>query len=80
VHLIGEIISRTTWLARAFRERVLPVVFVNVTSGAPGRTDAGSPTFSFPADWTELASELEQLTSGDRSYIHGLPPTALSIH
>jgi len=60
VHPAGEIISRTARLARAFRERGLPVVLVNVTGGAPGRTDAGSPKFQFPADWTELASELEQ--------------------
>jgi nicotinamidase-related amidase len=60
VHPIDEIISRTARLARSFREQGLPVVLVNVTGGAPGRTDAGSPKFSFPADWTELASELEQ--------------------
>jgi nicotinamidase-related amidase len=60
VHPAGEIISRTARLARAFRERDLPVVLVNVTGGAPGRTDAGSPKFSFPADWTDLVPELEQ--------------------
>ena len=60
VHPAGEIISRTARLARAFRERGLPVVLVNVTGGAPGRTDAPSPRFSFPADWTELVPELEQ--------------------
>ncbi len=27
---------------------------------APGRTDAGMPKFSFPADWTELVPELSQ--------------------
>ena len=57
---IGDILSRTARLARAFREQGLPVVLVNVTGGAPGRTDAGSPKFSFPADWTELVPELEQ--------------------
>src|SRR3984957_10417734 len=60
VHPIGEIISRTARLARAFREQGLPVVLVNVTGIAPGRTDAGRPKFSFPADWTELVPELEQ--------------------
>ena len=60
VHPIDEIISRTARLARSFREQGLPVVLVNVTGGAPGRTDAGSPKFSFPADWTELVPELEQ--------------------
>jgi nicotinamidase-related amidase len=60
VHPIGEIIGRVARLARAFRERGLPVVLVNVSAAAPGRTDAGSPKFSFPPDWTELVPELEQ--------------------
>ncbi len=60
VHSAGEIIRRTARLARAFRERGLPVVLVNVTGAAPGRTGAGMPKFSFPADWTELVPELEQ--------------------
>jgi nicotinamidase-related amidase len=60
VHPAGEIIDRTAQLARAFRERGLPVVLVNVSGRAPGRTDAGIPKFSFPADWTELVAELDQ--------------------
>ena len=59
VHPAGEIIDRAAQLARAFRERGLPVVLVNVTGRPPGRTDAGSPKFSFPADWAELVPELE---------------------
>jgi nicotinamidase-related amidase len=60
VHPVGEIIGRAAQLARAFRKRGLPVVLVNVTGSAPGRTDAGSPKFSFPPDWTELVPELER--------------------
>jgi nicotinamidase-related amidase len=60
VHPASEIIGRTAQLARTFRERGLPVVLVNVTGRAPGRTDAGAPKFSFPADWSELVPELEQ--------------------
>jgi nicotinamidase-related amidase len=60
VHPASEIIGRTAQLARAFREHGLPVVLVNATGRAPGRTDAGAPKFSFPADWTELVRELEQ--------------------
>jgi nicotinamidase-related amidase len=60
VHPIGEIVGRAARLARAFRERGLPVVLVNVAGLAPGRTDAGPPKFSFPADWTELVPQLEQ--------------------
>ena len=59
-HPTGEIITRTARLARAFRERGLPVVLVNATGTAPGRTDAGRPKFSFPPDWTELVPDLEQ--------------------
>jgi nicotinamidase-related amidase len=60
VHPIAEIVGRTAQLARAFRERGLPVVLVNASGLAPGRTDAGPPKFSFPPDWTELVPELEQ--------------------
>jgi len=60
VHPASEIIGRTAQLARTFRERGLPVVLVNVMGRAPGRTDAGAPKFSFPADWSELVPELEQ--------------------
>jgi nicotinamidase-related amidase len=59
VHPAGEIIGRAAQLARAFRGQGLPVVLVNVTGRAPGRTEAGSPKFSFPPDWTELVPELE---------------------
>lgn len=60
VHPSSQIIGRAAKLARAFRERDLPVVLVNVAGRAPGRTDAGMPAFSFPPDWTELVPELEQ--------------------
>jgi nicotinamidase-related amidase len=60
VHPTAEIIGRSVRLARAFRERSLPVVLVNVSGRAPGRTDAGVPKFSFPPDWTELVPELER--------------------
>lgn len=60
VHPAGEVVSRAARLARAFRERGWPVVLVNVTGGAPGRTDAGSPKFVRPEDWAELVPELEE--------------------
>jgi nicotinamidase-related amidase len=60
VHPVGEIIDRSAQLARAFRERNLPVILVNVSGAAPGRTDAGSPKYSFPPDWTELVAELNR--------------------
>src|ERR1700677_1021041 len=62
-HPASEIIGRSGQLARAFRERSLPVVLVNVSGPPPGRTDAGRRNFSFPHDWTELVPELEQQPS-----------------
>ncbi len=59
-HPISEIVARSAQLARAFRERALPVVLVNVSTAAPGRTDRGPRNFAFPPDWTELVPELEQ--------------------
>jgi nicotinamidase-related amidase len=61
VHPVGEIIAHSAQLARAFRKRGLPVVLVNVTGIAPGRTDAEARNMaSLPADWAELVPELEQ--------------------
>jgi nicotinamidase-related amidase len=59
VHPSSQIVARAAELARAFRKRELPVVLVNVTGGAPGRTDAGRRTVSFSEDWTELVAELD---------------------
>lgn len=57
-HPIDGIIERSAQLARAFRERGLPVVLVNVAGGAPGRTDVARPRMSLPPDFTELVPEL----------------------
>jgi nicotinamidase-related amidase len=59
-HPAKEIIDRAAQLARAFRQRSLPVVLVNVSGMAPGRTDAGVREFSLPPDWTDLVPELER--------------------
>ena len=58
-HPADEIVARSAQLARAFRERGLPVVLVNVTGAAPGRTDAVRPKSSMPPDWSDLVPELE---------------------
>jgi nicotinamidase-related amidase len=63
VHPAAEIVGRAAQLARAFREHGLPVVLVNVTGRAPGRTDAGPPKFSLPPDWAELVPELDPQSS-----------------
>lgn len=58
-HPAGEIVARAAQLASAFRERGMPVVLVNVTGAAPGRTDLVRPKFSPPPDWADLVPELE---------------------
>jgi nicotinamidase-related amidase len=60
-HPVGEVMDRVARLARAFRNRGWPVVLVNVTGAAPGRTDAGAtaPKFTRPPDWAELVPQLE---------------------
>ncbi len=60
VHPVPDIIGRAAQLARAFRERGLPVVLVNVTGAAPGRKEVGRPNTPFPPDWAELVPELDQ--------------------
>jgi len=59
----NEIVARAAELARAFRARGWPVVLVNVTGAAPGRTDAGRPKMEFKDDWAELVPELDQQPS-----------------
>jgi nicotinamidase-related amidase len=54
-----EIVERSARLAKAFRAKGWPVVLVNVTAAAPGRTDAGRFVHAFPEGWEELVPELE---------------------
>jgi nicotinamidase-related amidase len=60
VHPTAEIIERGARLAAAFRAHGLPVVLVNVTGGAPGRTEAAPSQGTLPADWAELVGELDR--------------------
>ncbi|MFF9478656.1 isochorismatase family protein [Streptomyces sp. NPDC014733] len=64
VHPSDEVIARSARLAAAFRARELPVVLVNVTGGAPGRTESARAGGTPPADWAELVPELDR-QSGD---------------
>ncbi len=59
-HPMAEIIARSAQLARAFRKHRLPVVLVNASGSAPGRTDMPRRSFSFPPGWTDLIPELQQ--------------------
>jgi nicotinamidase-related amidase len=57
-HPVGEVTRRAAHLARVFRRHGLPVVMVNASGGAPGRTDSGVRHLDPPSDWTELIDEL----------------------
>lgn len=58
-HPIGTVIERSRALADAFRACGLPVILVNVTGGAPGRTEQPRRDMSaLPADFAELVPEL----------------------
>ena len=56
---VPDIAAKASLLAKAFRERNLPVVLVNVDGRAPGRTSQPRPAQDPPADWTVLMDELE---------------------
>jgi nicotinamidase-related amidase len=60
VHPMAEVVSQASALTKAFRRHGLPIVLVNVTGGAPGRTEqAPRVGGELPADWAELVPELE---------------------
>ena len=59
-HPTAEIVKQASTLADAFRRHGLPIVLVNVTGGAPGRTDQARNLGDLPADWAELVPELNQ--------------------
>lgn len=59
VHPSSEIVQRASALADVFRHHNLPVVLVNVSGGAPGRTQQ-KPTMQRPAGWEELVPELNR--------------------
>ena len=60
-HDADTVVQRSAALAEAFRAAGQPVVLVNVTGGAPGRTDQQQTGGARPepaADWAELVDEL----------------------
>jgi nicotinamidase-related amidase len=62
VHRVEEVVDRAAGLARAFRRHQLPVVLVNATGRAPGRTEADAARRSDPTpapDWADLVDELD---------------------
>lgn len=62
----AEIVHRAASLAKAFRDRELPVFLVNVAGSPPGRTQAGGGGGGggdFPSEWIELVPELDRQSS-----------------
>jgi nicotinamidase-related amidase len=60
-HPMGPVVENSAALAQAFRAQGMPVVLVNVTGVAPGRTDAQQGAAvrpAFPAGWSDLVDEL----------------------
>lgn len=60
IHPVKEVIEHSRALLNAFRERGLPVVLVNVTGIAPGRTERPRRSDVFPPGWADLIPELDQ--------------------
>lgn len=62
VHPVADILKHASELAGVFRKLELPVVLVNVASGAPGRVEQTRQRGT-AADWAELVPELDQQPS-----------------
>ncbi len=61
---VASVVPSAAALATAFREHDHPVVLVNVTGRAPGRSDADSrggtgSTTALPSGWADIIDELE---------------------
>ena len=59
VHPIGGVLASVSVLAAAFRRHGLPVVLVNATGSAPGRTERSRRLEGLPPDWADLVPELD---------------------
>jgi nicotinamidase-related amidase len=60
LHPIAGVIDHSCQLIEAFRKQKLPVVLVNVTGTAPGRTEEPQRHRELPSDFSELIPELHQ--------------------
>jgi nicotinamidase-related amidase len=76
---VARVVPHAAALAKTFRQHELPVVLVNVTGRAPGRTDAGGHDGgigTLPAGWADIIDELERqpgdhlITKRRRSAFH----------
>ena len=57
---VGEVVKQAALLTAAFRSHKLPVVLVNATGRAPGRSEQGSRMGQLPPDFAHLVAELNQ--------------------
>jgi nicotinamidase-related amidase len=60
VHPIDDVVKHASELAAAFRRHGLPVVLVNASGGAPGRTERPPRATVRGPDWLELVPELNR--------------------
>ena len=60
----APVVAQAARLADAFRAAGLPVVLVNVTGGAPGRTERPRPTAPRAENWAELVPDLSPDAAG----------------
>jgi MFS family permease/nicotinamidase-related amidase len=75
---VAHAVPHAAALAKSFRQHDLPVVLVNVTGRAPGRTDAGrrGGAGALPAGWADIIDELDRqpgdhlITKRRRSAFH----------
>jgi nicotinamidase-related amidase len=54
----ADIFGRSAGLAKAFRDKGLPVVWVNVAGASSGRTETTPQVGDLPDNWTELPDQL----------------------
>src|ERR1700692_3222844 len=65
-HPAAEIFERSAGLAKALRDKGLPVVWVNVAGASSARTETAMQMGDLPDNWTELPDELG-VAPGDKT-------------
>ena len=65
-HPFDDIVANAAKLADAFRAKALPVVLVNATGRAPGRTEQRRGSRDLPDGWADLLPQLNQ-QPGDKT-------------
>ena len=77
-HPIDGVIKNASTLASALRERGLPLILVNVTGSAPGRTERkGLTAQSLPAAPSSITSAHERLSCCRRDTVELARPRAI---